>query len=213
MSAYDLVLAGHREEGLRQLSDLAAQGYAPAQVMLGQLYLGALGVPEDLPRAMALIRSSAAQNFRPAVEMLARLERADQARLAAAGGSGAAASQPPSASSPPLASRRERLVHNPALEATHCVHIRAHGAPGSRGFTQSIVNECGQVVEVSWCATGGECEREGGNGWALEASGPGSAYPVGSGAVRYGACLGRNSGGFAQGSQGQRMICTGEAGH
>ncbi|WP_395612352.1 hypothetical protein [Allosphingosinicella sp.] len=92
------------------------------------------------------------------------------------------------------------------------MRIVAYGTRGSRGFTQSIANHCGQVVEVSWRSTGGECERDSGNSWTLAASGPGSAYPIGSGAVRYGACLGRNSGGFAQGSQGQRLICTGDAG-
>lgn len=192
------------QAGLRELNRLAAEGNSTAQFALGMMYSMGRGVPRDPARALMFMRQAAAQRLPQALRQLPAMEQQAQ-REANAGGMAAA-------SPAPTPARRETRVHNPALVATHCVRVVAHGTPGSRGFTQSIANECGRVVEVSWCATGGECERGSGNGWTLAASGQGSAYPVGSGAVRYGACLGRNSGGFAQGSQGQRVICTGDAG-
>ncbi|WP_395612329.1 hypothetical protein [Allosphingosinicella sp.] len=186
------------------MNRLAAAGNSSAQFVLGMMYSMGRGVPRDPARALMFMRQAAAQRLPQALQQLPAIEQQAQ-REANAGGTAVASPAPPPA-------RREARVHNPALEATHCVRIVAYGTRGSRGFTQSIANHCGQVVEVSWCSTGGECERDSGNSWTLAASGPGSAYPIGSGAVRYGACLGRNSGGFAQGSQGQRMICTGDAG-
>jgi TPR repeat protein len=207
-SARAAVAARNYPEAARLLAPLAARGIPPAQAAMAILLYQGQGVPQDGPAALTMMGDAAEQGFQPAIEQLARWER-QQARLAA-GGPGAAAGGSPTAADP---SRSRRiLIHNPALEATHCVHIRAHGAPGSRGFTQSIVNECGQVVEATWCYTDGECQREGGSAWTLAASGQGSAYPIGRTAVRYGACLGRNSGGFEHGSQGQRIICTGDAG-
>ncbi len=192
------------QASLRELNRLAAAGNSSAQFILGMMYSIGRGVPRPPARALMFMRQAAAQRLPQALQQLPAIEQQAQ-REANAGGTAVASPAPPPA-------RREARVHNPALEATHCVRIVAYGTRGSRGFTQSIANHCGQVVEVSWCSTGGECERDSGNSWTLAASGPGSAYPIGSGAVRYGACLGRNSGGFAQGSQGQRLICTGDAG-
>lgn len=178
-------------EGQQWVERAVASGDAEAQWVVASGYWRGQGLERDLQRARDLMQLSAAQNYAPAIRDLPALEAAIAERRA---------------------TERETRIHNPALEATHCVRIVAYGSPGSRGFTQSILNECGRVVEVSWCSTGGECERNSGNSWTLAATGTGSGYPVGSGTVRFRACFGRNSGGFEQGSQGQRVICTGEAG-
>ncbi|MFT3805718.1 hypothetical protein [Arenimonas sp.] len=100
--------------------------------------------------------------------------------------------------------------HRADLEATHCVAMvqLASGDSKISGGGQVIANNCGRVVEVSWCLKGKECETEiGGGAWTLAASGMGSSYPVAVGEYLYGACYGKNSIERVKGSKGLEYRC------
>ena len=55
------------EQAYKQFSNAAAQGYAPGQVNLAQLYLTGKGVSKDEIEALAILKQAALQAYEPAV--------------------------------------------------------------------------------------------------------------------------------------------------
>jgi hypothetical protein len=101
---------------------------------------------------------------------------------------------------------RSRKVHNPAADAKGCTALtqgRERGALSSISGNKTFVNNCPTSVEFFWCSDD-ECTRDRGNTWTIHAGG---SWPVDGNNVRWGACRGRDSGGFDDGSQGQRYTC------
>ena len=102
-------------------------------------------------------------------------------------------------------------IHRPELDAKACVKLVELASSDSSlsGGSRVFSNQCGQTVEVFWC-TLEECERGSGNTWSL---GAGRSWPAPKIEVRYGACLGANSGGMVKNSSGKydggSYACTG----
>jgi hypothetical protein len=117
--------------------------------------------------------------------------------LAASGDTGRSGSPDPS---------RSRKVHNPAADAKGCTKLiqgRERGVLSPIGGNLTFVNSCPTAVEFFWCSDN-ECTRNSGNTWTIRVGG---TWPVDGTNVRWGACRGRDSGGFDKGSQGQRYTC------
>lgn len=102
-------------------------------------------------------------------------------------------------------------IHKPELDAKSCVMLIELASSDSfvSGGARVFSNQCGQTVEVFWC-TLEECARGSGNTWSL---GAGRSWPAPKIEVRYGACLGANSGGMVKNSAGKYdgggYACTG----
>jgi hypothetical protein len=99
--------------------------------------------------------------------------------------------------------------HRPELDAKDCVIIAqvSQGDSAVSGGGKVLANQCGETVEVFWCAIGPECDNERGNMWTL---GAGRSWPISAkNDYHYGACRGRNSGGFTRGTAGAEYACTG----
>lgn len=117
--------------------------------------------------------------------------------LASTGGTGSSGSPDPS---------RSRKVHNPAADAKGCSKLIPSTewiGKSAMGGNFRFVNDCPTKVEFFWCSDN-ECTRDSGNTWTISAGGN---WPVSGTNVRWGACRGRDSGGFDKGSQGQRYTC------
>ena len=119
--------------------------------------------------------------------------------LASSGGSGRPGIPDPS---------RTRKIHNPAADAKGCVKLINDGDARGAGLSGHgrFVNNCPTAIELFWCSDD-ECTRTRGslgNSWAIAVGG---GWPVSGQNIRWGACRGANSGGFDEGSQGQRYTC------
>ena len=119
--------------------------------------------------------------------------------LLASGGSGESGSGSPDPG-------RSRKVHNPAADAKSCTQLKNFSTPSSpisnRGDMR-FINNCPTAVEFFWCSDA-ECTRGSGNTWTI---GVGGDWPVHGTNVRWGACRGRDSGGFDKDSQGTKYTC------
>lgn len=67
----------------------------------------------------------------------------------------------------------------------------------------ALRNDCGQVVELFWCQVGSDCDGD--HGWVTTV-GTNVSWTIGEN-VRWGACYGRNSGGFDRGTSGTSFSC------
>lgn len=99
-----------------------------------------------------------------------------------------------------------RKVHNPAADARGCsklIQSTEWIGKSAMGGNLRFVNNCPTTVEFFWCSDA-ECDRDSGNTWSIRAGGN---WPVSGTNVRWGACMGANSGSFDRGSHGQRYTC------
>jgi len=118
---------------------------------------------------------------------------------------------PLAASSNTTASRDASLthkVHNPAADAKPCTLITGNGnmaAISTRGGWQ-LANQCGVPIEAFWCVVSPEGQCKNGGTWTIA---PGNTWSIQEGgqSLRWGACKGRNGGGFDNGSNGEKYTC------
>ena len=103
----------------------------------------------------------------------------------------------------------KRTIAGDGKSAMHCVSLEtiASGDSNTSAAVKGrvIVNNCSDEVEINWCNSPGECERESGNTWTVQ---PGYSWPVSSeGEVRWSACHGANTTSTVKGSYGLRYYC------
>lgn len=79
-----------------------------------------------------------------------------------------------------------------AKGCSQLIEGRERGALSPIGGKWTFVNNCPTAVEFFWCSDA-ECDRKSGNTWTIRAGG---SWPVSGHHVRWGACLGANSGRF-----------------
>lgn len=118
---------------------------------------------------------------------------------------------PLAASSNATASRdasRTHKVHNPAADAKPCTLITGDGnmaAISTRGGWQ-LANQCGVPIEAFWCVVSPEGQCKNGGTWTI-ARGNSWSIQEGGQSLRWGACKGRDGGGFDSGSNGEKYTC------
>ncbi|KFN43698.1 hypothetical protein N789_10500 [Arenimonas oryziterrae DSM 21050 = YC6267] len=105
-------------------------------------------------------------------------------------------------------SSRTRKVHNPAADAKSCTVITGNGqmaAISTRGGWQ-LANHCGVPIEAFWCVVSPDGQCKNGGTWTI---GAGNSWSIQEGGqdLRWGACKGRNGGGFDDGSNGEKYTC------
>jgi len=99
------------------------------------------------------------------------------------------------------ASGKSRLVHNPARDAKHCVTLSRSGP--SRNW--QFVSHCNGPVEVFWCFVQSDGRCRNGGTWTIK---PGWNWSAQNNQpIRWGACMGKNSGGMDRDSNGQKYTC------
>ena len=103
----------------------------------------------------------------------------------------------------------KRTIAGNGKSAMHCVSLEtiASGDSNTSAAVKGrvLVNNCSDEVEINWCTSPGECERESGNTWTVQ---PGYSWPVSSeGEVRWSACHGANTTSTVKGSYGLRYYC------
>jgi hypothetical protein len=102
---------------------------------------------------------------------------------------------------------RSKAIAGNGKSAKGCVQliVRTAGDPKTAGGGRVLLNNCGAVVEVSWCYTDNECRQDRGNQTTLS---PGRSWPVSAEReLRYGACYGANTIETEKGTSGTRYIC------
>ncbi len=105
--------------------------------------------------------------------------------------------------------KREHKIHNPAMDAKACVKLEQgttrDGANISGNWQMS--NICNFPIEFFWCEANIECSRlngNAGNTWTISV---GRGWPLSGHDFRWGACKGRDSGGFNKDSAGMSYTC------
>lgn len=101
-----------------------------------------------------------------------------------------------------------RIIASNGKSAMHCVtleQIAAHDSSVSGGMRR-LVNNCTDEVEINWCNSPANCEKEQGSTWTVQ---PGYSWPVSAeGELRWSACHGRDTASTVRGSYGLRYYCT-----
>lgn len=116
-----------------------------------------------------------------------------------------ASASPPS--SPSVDRSRQHKIHNPAADAKGCTKLTGTGKLNSIGLGSGwqLTNNCGVTIEAFWCfiEADGRCRRAG--TWTIK---PGHTWPIqDEGVIHWAACKGAGSGGFDNGSNGERYTC------
>ena len=109
--------------------------------------------------------------------------------------------------SPSTDSDRTRKVHNPAADAKSCVQLIQGGdrpGAGTSGHWR-FFNKCSSTVEIFWCFVGDDGKCGNGGTWTVNAN---KGWPTfESKPIKWGACRGRDGGGFDRDSNGGRFTC------
>ncbi len=105
--------------------------------------------------------------------------------------------------------KRQHKIHNPAMDAKACVKLvqgtTRDGTNISGNWQMS--NICNFPIEFFWCEANVECSRlngNAGNTWTISV---GRGWPLSGHDFRWGACKGRDSGGFNKDSAGISYTC------
>lgn len=104
--------------------------------------------------------------------------------------------------------KKSRIIARDGRHAMACVKLvdLAPGNSSVSGGGRVLSNQCSGPVEVAWCSMGGECERNAGNMWTIQA---GRSWPVDrEHEIRWGACHGANTIHGDPDSNGTRFMCS-----
>lgn len=105
--------------------------------------------------------------------------------------------------------KRQHKIHNPRMDAKACVKLTQgttrNGANISGNWQMS--NICNFPIEFFWCEANVECNRLNGNAGNTWTIGVGRGWPLSGHDFRWGACKGRDSGGFNKDSAGMSYTC------
>jgi len=144
-----LMQTGHRTEGLQWVERAARSGDAEAQWVVASGYWRGRGVEQDLPRADALMRLSAAQNFPAAIRDRPLVEAALAARQQAQATSPASEQDATSGMAPEIAAAyrattdpalRARIARNAALYARSRPVLTVVASTGTRCVRPELVD-------------------------------------------------------------------------
>jgi hypothetical protein len=105
-------------------------------------------------------------------------------------------------------SSRMRKVHNPAADAKGCVKMIQTSSSTTVRISGnfSFNNECNSAVEIFWCFPKPDGRCGSGGTWTVSA---GRGWPVmdNEASIRWGACRGRDGGGWNKGAEGATYTC------
>ncbi len=105
-------------------------------------------------------------------------------------------------------SSRMRKVHNPAADAKGCVKMIQTSSSTTVRISGnfSFTNECNSAVEIFWCFPKPDGRCGSGGTWTVSA---GRGWPVmdNEASIRWGACRGRDGGGWNRGAEGATYTC------